>query len=140
MSNYFEIIVFTASRKEYAEKAINLLDPSNIYISNILTQEHCTLVKSLYVKDLRIFEKDRTIDEVIIIDNLINSFAFQLENGIPIRPYMEGIDDIELRTLASKLKTVNEYGSVRQFLKKSLKLDEFFDFCYKFSFNGEVCV
>ena len=37
---------------------------------------------------------------MIIIDNLIYSFATDLENGIPIKPYYEGKEDYELIYIA----------------------------------------
>ena len=47
------------------------------------------------VKDLSIF-KDVQIENILIVDNNIYSFAFHLENGIPILGYMGGKDDVEL--------------------------------------------
>lgn len=41
----------------------------------------------VYVKDLRII-RDRDIKNIIIVDNSIISFAYQMDNGIPIKAYM----------------------------------------------------
>ena len=42
----------------------------------------------LYVKDLTMFQGDVTVDNILIVDNNIYSFAFNLENGIPILEYL----------------------------------------------------
>ena len=51
--------------------------------------------EGFYVKDLRIFE-GVDLKNMIIIDNYVFSFAFQLENGIPIVPYTGQKDDLEM--------------------------------------------
>lgn len=45
----------------------------------------------MYIKDLRII--NRNLSEVVLVDNAAYSYAFQLENGIPILPYYEGAND-----------------------------------------------
>ena len=58
------------------------------------------------MKDLRIF-LDRNVNEMLIVDDRVCSFAFQLENGIPVKPF-EGKDvsDDELLYLVKYLKTL----------------------------------
>lgn len=50
----------------------------------------------MYVKDLRIFEHCRRMEDIVIVDNAVYSFGFQLENGIPIIPFYEDKEDEEL--------------------------------------------
>jgi CTD small phosphatase-like protein 2 len=50
----------------------------------------------LHIKDLRIL--NRSLAEMILVDNAAYSYAFQLENGIPILPFYEG-KDYELSAL-----------------------------------------
>ena len=40
------------------------------------------------MKDLTIFSGEVTVDDIVLVDNNIYSFAFNLENGIPILNYM----------------------------------------------------
>jgi TFIIF-interacting CTD phosphatase-like protein len=40
----------------------------------------------IYVKDLRIIA-DRDLKDIIIVDNSIISFAFNLSNGVPISAF-----------------------------------------------------
>ena len=45
------------------------------------------------MKDLTIFSGEVTVDDIVIVDNNIYSFAFNLENGIPILNYMGDKED-----------------------------------------------
>ncbi len=40
------------------------------------------------IKDLRMI-KNRSLDNIIIVDNLVHSFGLQLDNGIPILEYID---------------------------------------------------
>lgn len=51
----------------------------------------------MHVKDLRVINRKET--DLVLIDNAAYSYAFQLENGIPIIPYYEGKNDYELKAL-----------------------------------------
>ena len=79
------------------------------------------------MKDLRIIQNVKTID-MIIIDNIICSYAVNLENGIPIRPYCYGHQDYELKYIADKLEKLKDYEKSTEFLKRSFRLDKFYDF------------
>ena len=84
-------------------KVVDLIDPERKYIKDVLSHEHCIpLGNGLYVKDLRII-KDRRMDEMLIVDNSVISFAFQLANGIPIGSYYGEEDDQELGFLNTYL-------------------------------------
>jgi CTD small phosphatase-like protein 2 len=43
------------------------------------------------VKDLRVINRD--LSKTVLVDNAAYSYAFQVENGIPIIPYYEGKND-----------------------------------------------
>lgn len=43
---------------------------------------------------------------MVLIDNAAYSYAFQLDNGIPIIPYYEGKYDYELKALESYLNSL----------------------------------
>ena len=54
MSKLFEIVVFTASQKLYADKVLDLIDPKH-RISHRLYREHCVVInKTYYLKNLKI--------------------------------------------------------------------------------------
>ena len=45
----------------------------------------------MYVKDLRVINRD--LKDILLVDNAAYSYAFQLDNGIPILPYYQGPND-----------------------------------------------
>lgn len=99
----YEIIIFTASSKEYAEAVVKSIDKSHKYIKKVISRNNCIHVNDLYIKDLRILA-DRQVSDIIIVDNSIFSYAFQQENGVPINSYKGNDDDEELVYLADYLE------------------------------------
>ena len=98
-SKYFEIGIFTASVKEYADAVINYLDPENKYIKFRLYRNNCVIIgDSLTIKDLRIL-KNIKLKNVILVDNNIYSFASQLKNGILINSFINDKKDSELSSV-----------------------------------------
>lgn len=61
-----------------------------------------------------------------MIDNLIQSFAIDLYNGIPIRPYFDDPNDRELISFAQKLINVNQFNDVRDFISQYFNLRPFY--------------
>jgi CTD small phosphatase-like protein 2 len=50
----------------------------------------------MYIKDLRII--NRSMADMILVDNAAYSYNFQLDNGVPILPFYHG-EDFELMAL-----------------------------------------
>ncbi len=48
----FEVIVFTASERPYAESILRHLDPSGALVGHVFCREDCTLVEGEFIKDL----------------------------------------------------------------------------------------
>lgn len=78
----------------------------------------------IYVKDLRVIQ-NVSLRDMIIIDNSVLSFAFQLDNGIPILPYYDNKDDVELKFLTNYLNGIADYPDLRKENKKLIKLEYF---------------
>ena len=103
IAQLFEIIVFTAGVKEYADPILDQLDPDGKLFKKRLYRDSCIKVEQFFIKDLDII-LDRDKDTVCIVDNSILSFAFDLENGVPIDSYMGDEDDKDLLYLVSFLE------------------------------------
>jgi CTD small phosphatase-like protein 2 len=85
--------VFTASHKAYADVVLNYLDPNNEVIEYRLYRDSCVQTEEgVYIKDLRVI-KNRNMKDMVIVDNAVYSFGFQLDNGIPILPFYEDKTD-----------------------------------------------
>ena len=72
-----------------------------------LYRQHCVETDFGLIKDLRIVG-NRDLKDMIIIDNSALSFAFNVNNGIPILPFFDNPEDEELRHLTFYLKCLQE--------------------------------
>ena len=79
--------------------------------------------EGIYVKDLRIIG-DRNLKDIILVDNSIVSFAFNLDNGVPISAFMRQQNDEELLFLVSYLEEIYSFPDVRDQIGKTFKLRE----------------
>jgi hypothetical protein len=61
---------------------------------------------------------------MIIIDNSVVSFAFNLDNGLPILPYYNSKKDNELLCCAYYLISIFDYDDLRDANKKFVKLQD----------------
>ena len=103
-SKCMQIVVFTASHQAYADAILDYLDPQNRYFSYRLYRQHCVLTpEGYYVKDLRII-KNRHLRDVVLVDNSVYSFAYQVDNGVPIISFYDNPQDEELLHLVYYVK------------------------------------
>lgn len=119
-SKMFEVVVFTASLSIYANVILDLLDPEKKYIKHRLFRDHCVNVNDVFVKDLRILGRD--LNKVIIIDNALQAFAYQIENGIFIKSWYEDTQDTELLKHLDFLRKIKDCDDVRPALEKEYGL------------------
>ena len=122
----FELIIFTASHKNYADKIIDYIEKEKKYFSLRLYREHCIFIKpGLYIKDLRIF-KNRDLKNIVLIDNSIFSFAHQLNNGILVTSFYNDENDYFLYNLKEYLSyCIEDCNDVRIINKEQFKFEEY---------------
>jgi Dullard-like phosphatase family protein len=128
ISKTFYILIYTASDHHYADAVLDFMDPEKKYLNYRLYRRNCLYcnVKNdnlkFYVKDLSILD-GVDLKDVVIVDNSLLSYAFQLNNGIPIMPYYNNKKDFELMLLAGYLNAIYEFDDLREANKKFIRLE-----------------
>lgn len=133
VKNFYHIVVFTSSSKNYAEPILSFIDEKGIYFSLRLYQNCCSKINSgnetIFLKDLRIFENiDNFRSKVVCVDDDLMSFAFNLENAVPIISFSSNqcccvSDDDELWFLARFLIELGAVDDVRKEIANRKKSD-----------------
>jgi CTD small phosphatase-like protein 2 len=93
----FEVVIFTASEKAYANMVLNRIDPGRQFIHHRLFRDSCIPLKGNYVKDLGMLGRD--LDKTIIIDNNLLAFWLNVDSAIPIQSFSGDKSDTELYKL-----------------------------------------
>ena len=78
----------------------------------------------MFIKDLKILEEGRSLKDVVIVDNNIQSFFLQLSNGIPIYDYTGDKNDQVLLSLTEYLKQFLDVADVRTKIDADFKIKE----------------
>lgn len=119
VSQYFEVGIFTASVKEYADAVIDFLDPEKKMIKFRLYRNNCVNVNDLFTtKDLTVI-KGIDLRKVVLVDNNIYSFAPQINNGILINSFYNDKNDQELNNVLCYLMNyIYSANDVREINKK----------------------
>ena len=133
----FEVVVFTASPTIYANRCdllppllplspsipplllhprvLDLLDPDHQLIDHRMFRHHCHHHhhhKAHYIKDLCALGRD--LSKVVIIDNSVEAFAFQLDNGVLIEDFLGSPEDTALLRMEAFLVKLATAQDARQ--------------------------
>ena len=115
MSKKFEIVIFTASISKYAGPLLDILDKDK-FCSFRLFREHCTLLNSSFVKDLKKLGRD--LKDVIIVDNSPMAYLLNSDNGLPILTWFDDKNDRELFKIIPVLDFLSLVPDVRDYINK----------------------
>ena len=113
-SERFEVVIFTASHRAYAETLLDKIDPRRTRIQHRLYRDACATVDGLYLKDLDVLGRD--LSKVAIVDNTPYVFGFQPDNAIPIESWYDDPQDRELDELQPLLDRMRNARDVRPLL------------------------
>ncbi|KXZ54367.1 hypothetical protein GPECTOR_5g447 [Gonium pectorale] len=127
VSQLFEVVVFTASQRIYAERLLDILDPGQALVRHRIYRDSCVVVDGNYLKDLSVL--GRELAHTIIVDNSPQAFGFQVDNGIPIESwYDDDADDELLRLLPFlELLAAPDVDDVRPRIRQQFRLQELID-------------
>jgi CTD small phosphatase-like protein 2 len=114
----YEVILFTASQKVYADVLMNKLDPHKA-VDHRLFRESCLLVQGNYLKDLTVL--DRKLNTVMLVDNSPHAYSYQPDNGVPIESWYDDPEDTELLKLLEFLKSVEGAIDVQPIIRNKFK-------------------
>lgn len=127
ISRWFELQIFTASVKEYADPIIDWLESEIVdhqlaaksSSQSIFTKRYyrgdCTYRPGVgYIKDLsKIFAKEDDLKNVVILDNSPISYALQENNGVMIEGWINDQNDRDLLNLLPMLYSLSLCIDVR---------------------------
>ena len=100
LSQFCEIVIFTASTKYYCDIVIDGLDCKNL-IDYKLYRDYTYDYNGINVKDLSKLGRD--LNKIIIIDNIEENYIFQPNNGLNIIDFEGDENDNELQFLLQDL-------------------------------------
>ena len=119
--NYYEIDIFTAALKHYADNIVNKLDRDNIYISYRLYRCHCTYEDGKSVKKLSLMGRD--LNKIVFVDDLKRNAKYNMKNLALVSKWIDNIYDNEIINLKNKLKYIALCGKYDEDITKGL-IDE----------------
>lgn len=116
VSRWYDLIIFTASVKEYADPVIDWLEGSftgkfckRLYRHNCVARDGVG-----YIKDLSVVTE--LLDEVVLIDNSPTSYARNEDNAIQVEGWISDPTDTDLLNLLPLLEALRYVTDVRSIL------------------------
>jgi len=101
----YEIVVFTASQRMYADLVLDLIDPKK-RIAHRMYREHCIVVNDChYLKNLRVLGRD--MKEMVVVDDNGVTGLLQPNNFYKIEPFTGNEKDRCLCRLGDFLRHVH---------------------------------
>ena len=118
MKKNYELIVFTSATNEYADPLLAAIEKDKKIFDYKLYRQHTLIYNNEIVKDIS--KIGRPLNKIIIVDNLVQNFRLQKENGIMIKAFWgeDAYDNalFELKEILNKI--ANEFDDVRLGIKK----------------------
>lgn len=80
------------------------------------------MINNIYVKELK--RLNRNLKNVIILDNNPNAYSLNIENGIPIKSFIDDKTDNELIQMAYVLEKLSKVNDVRVLIKELVYMNQ----------------
>lgn len=131
-SKKFNLILLSASNIKYIEKVLKTLEIEK-YFYLVLDEQFCIQFGKINIKELEVFRQlydDNCESEILIIDNNIFSFSFNIKQGILISSFKDNSNDKELILLEEYLdfllnsKKISIYNRLIYSNEKQFHLEE----------------
>jgi len=115
VSQWYEVVIFTASLSVYANAVIDKLDPHR-RINRRFYRQSCSQRQGSYIKDLQIVCGD--LSKVAIIDNSPAAYSVNKDNGIAIEDWIgNNAQDQALLNLLPLLSDMKDMDDVRHIVR-----------------------
>ena len=141
IKNDYHIIIYSSNHQIYVDKILDYLDPNHEYFNYRLYQNNCYKFsinnKTYFTKDLNIFKGVCDLKDIVVVDCSVLGFGFFLDNGIPIIPFYDSKEDVELKLLSYYLVCISSNYDLRQALKRDMKLDSYLEMAKKINNEEE---
>ena len=118
LSNYYEIIIFTSSIKNYADNIIDKIDIEGNLISHRLYKNHVVFENGKGFKKLDMIGRD--LKKIIFVDNLKSNAKYNIKNLCHISTWINDVYDTELIKLKEKLKYIATSGKYKDDITKGI--------------------
>ncbi|PRT54418.1 Nuclear envelope morphology protein 1 [Wickerhamiella sorbophila] len=114
VSQWFNVIIFTASVRSYADPMIDWVDESLGVVKRRMYRSHCVQSPLGYIKDLRTVDED--LSRVIIVDNSPVSYLWHKNNAVAIEGWISDPTDDALLHILPLLNALRYTTDVRSIL------------------------
>ncbi|XP_075062212.1 CTD nuclear envelope phosphatase 1 isoform X2 [Mixophyes fleayi] len=118
VSQWYELVVFTASMEIYGSAVADKLDNNRGVLRRRFYRQHCTLELGSYIKDLSVVHSD--LSSVVILDNSPGAYRSHPDNAIPIKSWFSDPSDTALLNLLPMLDALRFTADVRSVLSRNL--------------------
>ncbi|XP_034612932.1 CTD nuclear envelope phosphatase 1 [Trachemys scripta elegans] len=118
VSQWYELVVFTASMEIYGSAVADKLDNNRSILKRRYYRQHCTLELGSYIKDLSVVHSD--LSSVVILDNSPGAYRSHPDNAIPIKSWFSDPSDTALLNLLPMLDALRFTADVRSVLSRNL--------------------
>ena len=116
--NFYEIDIFTAAIKRYADNIVNKLDPNDNYIRYRFYREHCIYEGTKTVKKLVRIGRD--LNKIIFVDNIKYNAKYNMDNLYHVSSWKDNVYDTEMIKLQDLLVDIIANGTFKDDIRKGI--------------------